>query len=86
MAADQVSGKPYSAIWRTVVGLEKVGADEKDKLGILGVGLPVELLALGELAAYVLLADSLASEVERALTDSGGPCALVVPRAAAKRL
>ena len=66
-------GQPDRPVGGAVVGLEKVRADEEDILGSLEVRLPVELLAAGELAVLVLLADGLAGEVQGALTHGRVP-------------
>ena len=64
-------GHAHGAVGRAIVAVEQVGADKKDVVAVLLVGLPVELLSALEAAALVLLTHGLAGEVERALADGG---------------
>ena len=64
-------GHAHGAVGRAIVAVKEVGADKKDVVAVLLVGLPVELLPALEAAALVLLTHGLAGEVERALADGG---------------
>ena len=68
-AGGQAFGQAHRTVGRAVIGLEQIGADEQHEPAVFQVGLPIELLAAGELALGVLLADGLAREIERALAD-----------------
>ncbi|EKD36690.1 MAG: hypothetical protein ACD_75C01406G0001 [uncultured bacterium] len=64
-------GHPHGSVGRPVIAVEEVRPDEQDVIAVFLVGLPVELLAVLEGVADILLAHRFAGEVERALADRG---------------
>ena len=69
LAVRHALGHAGRAVGGAVVSVEEVGPHEQHELGVLQIHLPVELLAVLEGVAHILLADGLGGEVERALAD-----------------